>query len=63
MIANEMENILVFDCKYAERVEREHNRWLLYKTPVSGLHLQTKGNHGIHERAGELLPMYTGKIV
>ena len=32
--------------------KREHRR-LLYKTLVSGLHLQTKVNHGIREREGE----------
>ena len=53
MIAKEMEKMLVFDCKYAEVVEKRTHRRLLYKTPVSGLHLQTKGNHGINGREEE----------
>jgi hypothetical protein len=49
MIAQEMEKILPFDSKYAGVKNRTHRR-LLYKTPVSGLHLQTKSNYGIGER-------------
>ena len=56
MIAKEIETILPFDCKYADRVEKRTHRRLLYKTPVFGLHLQTKGNHGIHDREGEEYP-------
>jgi hypothetical protein len=40
MIAKEIENILAFDCRGSRK---EKHRSLLYKTPVSGLHLQTKG--------------------
>ena len=46
------EKILPFDCKYEDGVKKRTRRWL-YKTPISGLHLQTKGNHGIHDRDGE----------
>jgi hypothetical protein len=53
MIAKEMEKMQAFDCKYAEGVEKRTYQRLLYKTPVSGLHLQTKGNHGIRDREGE----------
>ena len=53
MIAKEMEKIMAFDCKYAEGVEKLTHRRLLYKTPLSGLHLQTKGNHDICDREGE----------
>ena len=49
MIAKEMEKILVFDCKYVEVVEKRTHRRMLYKTPVSGLHLQTKGNRDREE--------------
>jgi hypothetical protein len=42
VIAIEMENILEFDCKYAEGIEKRTHRRLLLKTPFSGLHLQTK---------------------
>ena len=52
-ITKEMEKTLVFDCKYAEEVEKITQRKLLYKTPVSGLHLQTKGNHDIRDREGK----------
>ena len=45
MIAEEMEKILPFHCKYADGVKK--------RTPVSGLRLQTKGNHGIRDRDGE----------
>jgi hypothetical protein len=57
IIAKEMEKILAFDCKYAEGVHRR----LLYKTPVSGLHLQTKSNHGIRDREGEAFIHVYGK--
>jgi hypothetical protein len=33
------------------------------KTPVSRLHLQTKGNHGICDREKHPTMTYTGKIV
>jgi hypothetical protein len=47
LIAKEMEKSILFDCKYAEGVEKRTHRRLLYITPLSGLHLQNKGNHGI----------------
>jgi hypothetical protein len=53
MIAKEVEKIQAFDCKYVERIEKRTHRRLLYKTPVSRLHLQTKGNQGIHDKEGE----------
>ena len=53
MIAKEMEKILPFDCKYADGVQKRTHRRLLDKTPVSELHLQTKGNHCIRDREGE----------
>ena len=49
MIAKEMKKILALDCKYAEGVKKRTHRKLLYKTSDSGLHLQTKGNHGIRD--------------
>ena len=54
MIVKEMEKIRAFDCKYAEGVETRTHRRLLYKTPVYGLHLETKGNHGIRDTEGEV---------
>ena len=33
------------------------------KTPVSGLHLQTKGNHGIRDREKRPTMKYAGTIV
>ena len=63
MITKQMEKILA----YAEGVEKKHtqtHRRLLYKTPVSGLHLQTKDNHGVRDREEEKRPsMYTNKTV
>ena len=53
MIAKEKDKIQVFDCKYVEGVEKRPHKKLLYKPPVSGLHLQTKGNHGIRDREGD----------
>ena len=53
MIAKEMEKILAFDCKYVEGVEKRTQGRLLYKTLVSRLHLQTKGNLGMRNREGE----------
>ena len=53
MIYKEIEKILTFDCKCEDGVEKRTHRRLLYKTPVSGLHLQTKSNHGIRDREGE----------
>jgi hypothetical protein len=46
MIAKAMEKMMAFDCKYAEGVKKRTPRRLLYRIPVSGLHLQSKGNHG-----------------
>ena len=62
MIAKEKDKIQVFDCKYVEGVEKRTHKKLLYKTPVSGLHLQTKGNHGIRDRVGEASIHVYGKI-
>ncbi|CAB1326076.1 unnamed protein product [Coregonus sp. 'balchen'] len=42
-----MEKILTFDCKYADGVKKRTH------TEGSGLHLETKGNHGICDREGE----------
>jgi hypothetical protein len=44
----EMVKTLSFDCKYADGVKKRTHRRLLYETPVSGLHLQTKSNHSWH---------------
>jgi hypothetical protein len=62
MITKEMEKILPFDCKYAERVEKRANRRWLYNTPVSELHLQTKGNHDISDREGEVFIHVYGRV-
>ena len=60
--------MLAFYCKYADRVEKRTNRRLLYKTPVSRLHLQTKDNHGregeasIHVYGSKSLASYISDI-
>ena len=55
MIAKEMEKFWRLIANMQIESKREHTeRRLLYKTPVSGLYLQTKGNHGIHDKEGEV---------
>ena len=60
MIAKEMKKILAFDCKYADGVEK---RTQLYKTAVSGLHLQTKATMISATEREKRPSMYTGEIV
>ena len=51
MIAKEMEKFWRLIANMQRALKREHRR-LLYKTPVTGLHLQAKGSHGINDREG-----------
>ncbi|KAK6326605.1 hypothetical protein J4Q44_G00022500 [Coregonus suidteri] len=51
MIVKEMEKNQAFDCKCGG--SRKENTEGCSIKHLSGLHLQTKGNHGIRDREGE----------
>ena len=62
MIAKEMEKWRDGD-HYAAGVEKSTARRLLHKTPVSGLHLQTKVTMASVTEREKRPSMYIGKIV